>query len=370
MRDFARATWLPTALFTAATLPLYLSSRRCGLALALGPTLTALLVVPAIWHWCVPGAGRHRFRRAALAGASAAYLIATLSHVIVGMRFSLTHSWSQLELGALGVGLTDLFVVGGSLVVAAPVGAMIGSLVARIQRGNPQASTSTAERTAGGRQGASTAVMIAILLSPVLAAFVLASSQELLVPLSRKYSIGYAFALGATWLVSIPVAAVLGARRAMANLRFRRAWIPTVGLLAVAMAVGSMHGGRWAIWSGLTSLVLAPLLWPWALSREGLALTHRGAAAGAAVGFLAQLVPAVVVTQLLRFLRTAAPSGGGGQAGVPVFDALLLEAIFAALVGAALGAVLARHLASAGPPTRPGSHPAHWHGEGAGSQAP
>jgi len=361
MRAFARETWLPTALFTAASLPLYLSNRGCNPALALGPALTALLIVPAIWHWYVPGSGRHRIRRAALAGASASYLIVTLSYVIVSMQFSLTHSWSQLELGALVVGLMDLITIVGGLLVAAPLGAVLGILISRVQRSHSQRTPGLIEGAAETRQRALTAVMIAILLSPILAALAMAFSGELLAPLSRRYSIGCPFALGATWLVSIPIAAVLGARRPEATLAFRRVPIPAVGLLAVAMVVGSMHGGRWAACSGMSSLVLVALIWPAAMGRNHRSLTQRGAAAGASIGFLAQLVPAVASTSLFLLLRAAAPNGGTGpicstKLGVLFF---LLTATLAAVVGATLGAVLARNLAGTGPSTTPEFRSAH-----------
>lgn len=360
MRAFARETWLPTALFTAASLPLYLINRGCNPALALGPALTALFIVPAIWHWYVPGPGQHRIRRATLAGASASYLIVTLPYVVVSVQFSLTHSWSQLELGALVVGMMDLVMIVGGLLVAAPIGAVLGIVISRVQRSHPQSPPDLLEGTAKTRQHALTAVMIAILLSPVLAVLAMVCSGNLLAPLSRRYSIGCPFALGAIWLVSIPIAAVLGARRPVATLAFRRVPIPAVGLLAVAMVVGSMHGGRWAVCSGMSSLVLVPLIWPAAMGRNHRSLTQRGAAAGASIGFLTQLVPAVASTSLFLLLRAAAPNGGSGPADSTRLAVLffLLTATLAAVVGATLGAVLARNLAGAGPSTTPKLRPA------------
>jgi hypothetical protein len=359
MRAFARETWLPTALFTAASLPLCLSNRGCSPALALGPALTALIIVPAIWHWYVPGPGQHRIRRAALAGASASYLIVTLPYVVVSVQFSLTHSWSQLELGALVVGMMDLVMIVGGLLVAAPIGAVLGIVISRVQRSHPQSPPGLFEGTAKTRQHALTAVMIAILLSPVLAVLAMVCSGNLLAPLSRRYSIGCPFALGAIWLVSIPIAAVLGARRPEATLAFRRVPIPAVGLLAVAMVVGSMHGGRWAVCSGMSSLVLVPLIWPAAMDRNHRSLTQRGVAAGASIGFLAQLVPAVASTSLFLLLRAAAPKAGSGTADStrPAVLFFLLTATLAAVVGATIGAVLARNLAGAGPSTTPKLRP-------------
>ena len=344
MRDLVRSTWLPTALFTAATLPLVLNSIRCGPALAFGPALTASVVVPAAWHWYVIGSDRPSLRRAALAGASASYVIVTLSHVVVGVRFSLTHSWSSLELGALAVGLEDLFVTVGGLLIGAPIGALLGVLIAHIQRAHWTGPPALAEGSVGTRRSALTAIMISILLSPVLAYLALASNQESLGALASKYSMGYSAALAATWVVCIPLAAVLGARRALAVLVTRRSWIPAMVLFAPAVVIGSAHGGRWAVWSGITSVVLAPLIWSEAVRRGDRTVTQRGAAAGASIELLAQIVPAVVATLWFVILRATAPNSGGEPGGPtnPVASFFWLTAILAALVGAALGAVVAR----------------------------
>jgi len=346
MREFFRATWLPTALFTAATLPLYLGNRHCSPTLSLGPAITAVILVPAAWYWYVTRSGSSRIGRAALAGASAAYVIATLSYVVLGVRFSLTHSWSQLELGALAVGLTDLLTIAGGLLIGAPIGASLGILVALAQRTHYFGASSHVEDRAKAWRSALTAIMIAILLSPLLAYLALASSQEALASLSRKYSIGYSVALAATWLASIPLAALLGARRVASTLFTRRTWVPTIALLAPAIAVGSMYGGRWAVCSGVTTAVLAPLIWSEVMSRGGHTLILGGAAAGAATAFLAQLVPAGIAMWWLRVLDTTAPAGGGGHSGPtgPAVLSLLLTAPLAALLGAAIGAVVSRHL--------------------------
>jgi hypothetical protein len=271
-------------------------------------------------------------------------VIVTLSHVVAGVRFSLTHSSSSLELGALAVGLGDLFVIVGGLLVGAPIGALLGMLIARIQRVHWTGPPGLAEGSGGTRRSALTAIMISILFSPVLAFLALASNQEALGALASKYSIGYSAALAATWVVSIPLAAVLGARRALAAPVARRSWIPAMVLLAPAVAIGSTNGGRWAVWSGITSVVLAPLIWSEAVRRDSRTVTQRGAAAGASIALLAQIVPAVVATLWFVILRTAAPNRGGEPGGPtnPVASIFPLTAILAALLGAALGAVLAR----------------------------
>src|SRR3989442_139482 len=129
MLRFLRETWLATAVFAALS---RLGASHCGWMLDYGPTATALVVVPPIWWWFVMG-GRPRIGRAALAGATFAFLSGALVWVI-GSAWSEIHSSRYSD--PVGVGLGNLEVVFVTLfaaLVRGPVGAGVGAVVAFVQ---------------------------------------------------------------------------------------------------------------------------------------------------------------------------------------------------------------------------------------------
>lgn len=211
VRQFPRGTYLPTAVFAA--LSQLVCWDPCGGVLSrLGPILTATAIVPFAWYLYVMRSGSPYLRRAALAGGTCAFLILALSHVTVATWFSATHSWSQLELGAVSNALSDLFVIGGALLVGAPAGAVVGVLVALIQqrwvRDLPDVSCANTHKLSQPL----TAAMVAILASPLVALLAAHVLREPLLRLFPRSAVGLSALLAGTWAVTIPIAAGLGAR--------------------------------------------------------------------------------------------------------------------------------------------------------------
>ena len=127
----------------------------------------------------------------------------------------------------------------------------------------------------------------------------------------------------------------------------RRVWIPTAGFVVLSIAVGLVDGGRWAAYSGVAAVLLTPIVWPAVLSPRNRTAIRGGAAAGAWVAFLAQMIPCLSGMVWFRTARAIA-AHGEGLAGLMDFlglFAFLLTGSVAALLGAALGAFLQRRLA-------------------------
>src|SRR5262245_34887735 len=121
MGRFLSVTWLPTVVFAAL-------SRvggwevSCGWVIYLGPTLTAIALVPPVWYGFVASPARHRKRRGALAGAALTFAIFASSMQIANAWFWAHNKFPTDAFGeGMGNGLSSLFIM-GALVAGAPVG--------------------------------------------------------------------------------------------------------------------------------------------------------------------------------------------------------------------------------------------------------
>lgn len=218
MLRFLKATWLATLVFAALS---RLEVSRYGWMVYFGPTVTALAVVPPVWWWFVARRGRPRIGRAALAGATSAFLIHALAWVAL-------HAWSEMRpsryVDGWGDGLGNLellFVVVFSALIGGPVGAGAGALVAFVQTRcwpyPPEKHRPADSMLDGALRGA----MVATLAAPFVA--ILAVVLLSLTPMrpSGAPSLGILFSVA--WLVLVPTGAQLGMRRVRRIAATRRA---------------------------------------------------------------------------------------------------------------------------------------------------
>jgi len=206
--------FLPTAVFAALGVWIPWNHWDPGSPFLLihGPLLTAVVFVPLAWYWFVARPGGHPIARGALAGATCGFLVSTLPLVACYAWSAATHDNSNDGLGAL-YGVFDFFFVGLGLVPCAPVGAVLGALLAGVWwhglgdlREQPDARYRRLKDALGG-------AMMAILASPVVALIVGLLLLDGLRALFPRRTIGYAAMVAWTLLVTTPMAAVLGARR-------------------------------------------------------------------------------------------------------------------------------------------------------------
>jgi hypothetical protein len=180
--------------------------------------LTAVVIVPLVWYWYVMPPERAYIRRAALAGATCTFLITTLSYAMFSVWLAVSQRPSRDGLGDLVGAVGDLFIIGKAWVVDAPLGAVIGILLALIERHwlgkSPHAPAS--EVSESGKP--LSASMLAILASP-LVAFLFALLQSVFGRFIPQGMVGFAVLLAGAWLVTIPIAAALGRSRARATVR-------------------------------------------------------------------------------------------------------------------------------------------------------
>lgn len=195
MKEFIGSVWFPTSVSVALNAlgwAIVTSSRMRGwlsdpyLVLILGPTVTAIIVVPLAWRCFVMPRRLLSGPRAVLAGATSGALILTAPIVIAD------HS----------NGLEDLVLI-LMLSVGAVVGAVAGALVAYAQRrwshpsvGDSRAPFSTWDGVIGG-------LMATTLLAPIVGVY----AAPLLRPDGSR---GFAYFIW-SWLILLPVGAAVGA---------------------------------------------------------------------------------------------------------------------------------------------------------------
>ncbi len=115
--------------------------------------------------------------------------------------------------------------------------------------------------------------------------------------------------------------------------------------MLLSLAVGLlMNGGRWAAYSSVTAVLLTPWIWPAATSPRNRTAIRGGAAGGAWVAFLAQMIPPIIGALWFRIIRTIVGPGGGLAAMIDLVGLIFffLSGCIAALIGAGVGAVLER----------------------------
>ena len=209
MRRFLGATGLPTAVFALLT-RLDQWDPKSMLILRIGPTVVALVIVPIVWRWFVARPGRSRVGRGALAGAAVAFLALNLSLAIGGVWYSAHHRTGGDAFGEdFGNGITFLFIF-GSLLMAGPLGACVGALVAWIQRRFPRQAPEEADSPAmlDGAFGGALVAVLAAPLGSLAGLFVLPRSLQ---PVLPHGSVDINAMLLGAWLVLIPIGAALGA---------------------------------------------------------------------------------------------------------------------------------------------------------------
>lgn len=195
MKTFIGSVWFPTAvsvtlnalgwaLVTSSTLGGWLSDRY--LVLILGPTVTALIVVPLAWRYFVMPRRFLSGPRAALAGATSGFLIPAAPIVIADRS-------NGLE------GLVIMLL----LSVGAAVGAVAGALIAYAQRRWSYPSVEDSRAPFSTWDGVIGGLMATTLLAPVVGLF----AEPLFYPDGSR---GFALFVW-SWLSLLPVGAAVGA---------------------------------------------------------------------------------------------------------------------------------------------------------------
>ena len=120
----------------------------------------------------------------------------------------------------------------------------------------------------------------------------------------------------------------------------RQTWVPTTVLLALTVAVGLwMIGGVLVAYSALTAIVLTPLLWIRLVGTSDRGAGGRGAATGALVAAIAQLLPTLFTVTWFA-LEGGGQDGMGMGLGIVGLIFVVGVACVAAVIGSVLGAVL------------------------------
>lgn len=217
MLRFLKETWFATAVFAA--LSRLNADRACGWIVFLGPTATALLVVPPIWGWFVVRHGRPHIGRAAFSGATIFFLIITLAMVINSAVWEV-HPPRYSDAFGEGLGnILFLFYILVSGLVGGPLGAGVGALVAFVQTRcwhHPAPESGTPDSMLDGAIGGA---MVATLAAPFAVLMVMSVLPKPLMPMQRWGAPSLALLLATTWLVLVPAGALLGT---MAVRRWRR----------------------------------------------------------------------------------------------------------------------------------------------------
>jgi hypothetical protein len=124
------------------------------------------------------------------------------------------------------------------------------------------------------------------------------------------------------------------------NLLLRRTWLPTLVFVGLTVAIGIwMMDPPLTAYSALVAVLLTPILWGRFVNRVERGVAGRGAAAGALVLALAQVLPMVI---LILFSHVVGEYHDGMTNAMDTLELfyVLAVACAAAIAGGASGAIL------------------------------
>jgi hypothetical protein len=199
MRRLVERTSLPTAVFVSV-FGWFHGWDQGSLPLLLVSIATALLIVPPTWHWYVMPSDAPRVGRAALAGATLAYLILAIPMWLYGVWMTGTRPSGETW-GGLGNAFWVLMML-AYLGIGGTVGAALGALIAFIQRRQPHTPPHFEASRLSVLDGAICGAMIATLMNPL---------GAIVVGLMRAPQDDVNALFLVSWLLMVPAFALIGA---------------------------------------------------------------------------------------------------------------------------------------------------------------